>query len=346
MLISAITADPSIQPRDSLDPKRLEELTQILKDGAELAPVTVFFDGEIHWLADGFHRYQAHLITQRTEISVEVHQGTYREALIYGIQINAAHGLGLTLTERKQAARKLLLDPEWRTWNDSTITRICRIDRKTLLKIKHQILKDNESSSSEQASMFRKPPSPESLQTVSLGNPNDNQNEAVLQSVSLGNPKDSENPELLQSASLGNPKDSEKSSERNSSKVKVSRRGAKYEIDPTKIGQWRKQKLTGDELSKKLAEVVDITNTTQVINEILPPSLNTSSSEFRVLLVSYDSPLFADNGIEISLKAIHNGPAYALPMIFDQLMFHPPFAASVFKQAEELAKKSGRNFNN
>lgn len=53
-----------------------------MEDGQELKPVTVFYDGESYWLADGYHRYSAHRNQNKEAIACVVYSGTRRDAVL------------------------------------------------------------------------------------------------------------------------------------------------------------------------------------------------------------------------------------------------------------------------
>ena len=371
--LQSITVDTSIHPRENLNKEKLAEYGRVLLSGLDLEPLSVIFDGSVYWLADGFHRHEVYRKANRTHIPAEIRQGTRRDAILLGLERNIRHGLPLTRDERKGAARKMLLDPEWSKWSINHIAKLCGVAHKTVTNLRLSLDADRLNLTQDGPLNDREALEPSLLQIVSLDFPK-------IQSATNGNHRNEEHESKeADNLSLENAKIQNFTQDFDSgyefietdgpslenAKIEnlthepadpvtvklVSRGSQKYEINTAFIGRKSKSQKNSNS-SAEIVDItdtnetlyVDITSTTRVINEILPPSQ--SSPEFRVLLVSYDSPLFADNGIEISLKAIHNGPAYALPMIFDQLMFHPPFAASVFKQAEELAKKSGRNFNN
>ena len=54
-----IRRDGGTQPRKILDQAAVEAYAEAMKKGAVFPPVTVFYDGEEYWLADGFHRMSA-----------------------------------------------------------------------------------------------------------------------------------------------------------------------------------------------------------------------------------------------------------------------------------------------
>jgi hypothetical protein len=100
-----------------------------------LPPPTVFFDGEdgeVYWLADGFHRVQAYMVLEHTEIVCDVRKGGKRDATLFSLGANATHGLRRTNEDKRRAVLTMLNDPEWRTWSDSEIARHCNVSDKTV----------------------------------------------------------------------------------------------------------------------------------------------------------------------------------------------------------------------
>jgi len=56
--IDRISTDGT-QSRAELNDTVIDEYVEAYKEGIELPPVDVYFDQEIYWLADGFHRLKA-----------------------------------------------------------------------------------------------------------------------------------------------------------------------------------------------------------------------------------------------------------------------------------------------
>jgi hypothetical protein len=81
--------------------------------GAVFPPIVVFFDGAEYWLADGFHWIIAAEELGLAEIDTDVREGTQRDAILYAVGANAAHGLKRTNRDKRNAVTILLKDPEW-----------------------------------------------------------------------------------------------------------------------------------------------------------------------------------------------------------------------------------------
>lgn len=126
----AIRMDGGTQPRAAISMAVAEEYAEAIVQGADLPPVVVFFDGEEYWLADGFHRLIAHQLIGLAEIAAEVHVGARREAILYCVGANAAHGMRRTNEDKRRAVMILLGDPEWAEWSDREIARRCAVDHK------------------------------------------------------------------------------------------------------------------------------------------------------------------------------------------------------------------------
>lgn len=116
--IDVIRLDGGTQIRVGLNEKYVAELMESL---AGLPAPTVMFDGAAYWLADGFHRYAAHLAAKRKKITCLVRHGSKRDAVKYGLQANAKHGLRRSSQDKRKAVETCLADSEWSKLSDREI---------------------------------------------------------------------------------------------------------------------------------------------------------------------------------------------------------------------------------
>lgn len=137
--IADIRTDGGTQPRAQLDMATLIEYTEAMQNGATFPPVTVYYDGDAYWLADGFHRLHAAQDAGRGTLAAEVRQGTRRDAVLYSVGANAAHGLRRTNADKRRAVETLLADSEWRQWSDREIARRAAVDFKTVGNIRREL---------------------------------------------------------------------------------------------------------------------------------------------------------------------------------------------------------------
>lgn len=125
--IVVIRRDGGTQPREGINEATVKEYAEDLKDGAVFKPVTVFYDGQTYWLADGYHRIAAAEENGDLDFPVEVHQGTQRDAILFSVGANADHGLRRSNTDKRRAVNRLLNDAEWSKWSDREIAKHCRV---------------------------------------------------------------------------------------------------------------------------------------------------------------------------------------------------------------------------
>lgn len=127
LMVDAIRIDGGTQPRVEISEKDVSEYAEAMRDGAEFPPVVTFFDGVDYWLADGFHRWHAARRAGLTGIAATVQQGTKRDAVLYSVGVNGAHGIKRTNADKRKAVMTLLNDTEWREWADWEIARRCAV---------------------------------------------------------------------------------------------------------------------------------------------------------------------------------------------------------------------------
>lgn len=133
--LSKVRIDGELQPRAELNQDTIAEYAEAYKSGANLPPVTLFFDGSSYWLADGFHRYNAARDAGRTTIYEEIIPGTLRDAILYSLSANSKHGLRRSNADKKKAVKTLLDDPEWSMWPQAKIAETCGVTREYVNRV-------------------------------------------------------------------------------------------------------------------------------------------------------------------------------------------------------------------
>jgi hypothetical protein len=139
--LGLICIEDKLRSRAAYDHAVIAEYAAALAEGAAFPPVVVFFDGESHWLADGFYRVFAAQVAELDAVDATVRAGSFSDALLYSAGANTRHGLRRTNADKRLAVRKLLEDPEWSKWSDREIARQCAVDNSFVSKL-HKELDD------------------------------------------------------------------------------------------------------------------------------------------------------------------------------------------------------------
>lgn len=133
--IKAIQTDGGTQSRTAINESVVADYCDALVSGAEFPPVCVFFDGAEYWLADGFHRFHAHNKAGRASIVADVRDGTKRDAVLFSLGANHAHGLRRSSEDKRKAVETMLADDEWATWPHSRIAANCAVTREYVSRV-------------------------------------------------------------------------------------------------------------------------------------------------------------------------------------------------------------------
>lgn len=136
--LAQIRINGGTQPRASLHGETVREYAEAMLEGAIFPPVTVFYDGNGYWLADGFHRFEAAKLNGALDILAEIKQGTRRDAILYSVGANAAHGMRRTNADKRRAVDVLLRDEEWGKWSASEIGRRCNVSHDFAARLKNE----------------------------------------------------------------------------------------------------------------------------------------------------------------------------------------------------------------
>ena len=125
--LAGVKLDRACQPRVAIDEVLVAEYSEAMRAGDVFPAIVVFFDGADHWLADGFHRYHAARRAEQDFLAAELHTGIRRDAVLYSVGANLAHGARRTNRDKRRAVETLLSDPEWALWTNREIARQCGV---------------------------------------------------------------------------------------------------------------------------------------------------------------------------------------------------------------------------
>lgn len=137
--IDKIRTDGGTQARAALSEETIGNYTAALMMGDRFPPITVFFDGEFHWLADGFHRLEAHRRAGNPAIWADYRRGTRRDAVLYAAGANAQHGLPRNNADKRRAVEVVLQDPEWAKWSDREIAERVAVSHTLVATIRREL---------------------------------------------------------------------------------------------------------------------------------------------------------------------------------------------------------------
>jgi len=127
--VAQLRFDTDVQCRASIDSGTVTEYKEALTANVVFPPLVVFYDGAVHWVADGFHRGSAYRESGAAKCPCDVRQGTKRDAILYAVGANTGHGLRRSNADKRRAVETLLKDAEWSGKSDEWIATKCGVSR-------------------------------------------------------------------------------------------------------------------------------------------------------------------------------------------------------------------------
>ena len=137
--MEAIRADHQAQPRAEMNVALVEQYAADMGAGAAFPALTVFFDGVVHWIADGFHRFASAQKLGLAEIDCDVRAGDLRDAILFSCSANATHGYRRSNDDKRRAVHRMLADFEWGKWSDREIGRRCGVDHEMVGNVRRSL---------------------------------------------------------------------------------------------------------------------------------------------------------------------------------------------------------------
>jgi hypothetical protein len=125
--IKSLTADLSLQIRGGINPKKVQQYQQIIREQEFMDALDIFYEEPISdktkfLIADGFNRTMAYEGVGTEKIPCRLHVGTHSDALKFALKANGHHGAQLTSAEKRSACEKAVLDAEVSALTDKQIS--------------------------------------------------------------------------------------------------------------------------------------------------------------------------------------------------------------------------------
>lgn len=137
--LSEIKLNKQTQSRIAINQDVVAAYCDAMLEGDTFPALTAFFDGIDYYLVDGYHRYFASKKAGNTEVSVDIHNGSLRDAILYAVGVNKDHGLQRSHEDKRKAVMTLLDDLEWSEWTDTAIARQCNVSSMTVGRIRKSL---------------------------------------------------------------------------------------------------------------------------------------------------------------------------------------------------------------
>lgn len=138
--IEKIRADGGTQTRAELRIDTIEEYAESMRTGAVFPPIDVFVDSKgNHWLADGFHRYQAGCRAEVSHLLATIHKGELRDAIWFALSANSKNGLQRTNLDKRRAVEMALADGAWKELNDDALAKHIGVHQTFVNRVRNEL---------------------------------------------------------------------------------------------------------------------------------------------------------------------------------------------------------------
>ena len=122
-IVNIVADHEETQAREKMNAQTVKHYKELMQEGTKFPPLDVFKSGKDYILADGFHRLQAMMDAGIGKCDVKIREGGKREAILFSLSANSAHGLTRTSEDKRRAVHALLTDEEWSKCSDREIAK-------------------------------------------------------------------------------------------------------------------------------------------------------------------------------------------------------------------------------
>lgn len=137
--IKLLQLETDVQSRVTITKSVVDEYANAMMVGVQFPPPDVFRSGGKYYLSDGFHRVMATKKIRIGTMKVRIHDGGFRDAILFAVGANATHGIRRTNADKRKAVTTLLTDNKWEAWSDCKIAEVCAVSQTFASKVRREL---------------------------------------------------------------------------------------------------------------------------------------------------------------------------------------------------------------
>lgn len=155
--LSDLQLDKSIQSREKINTKKVDEYSELIKEGFEFDSFISVIKDETESgkfiLIDGFHRMEAYRRNSKQIINCNVMRATYKDESENNIEVNDSkyvslfsilgnrkHGLPRTNADKRKAIRLVLTHPDFENCSDNQVHKVCIVSREIVKDVRNELI--------------------------------------------------------------------------------------------------------------------------------------------------------------------------------------------------------------
>jgi hypothetical protein len=150
-----LRTDGGTQYRDGIDDETMREYLDAIKDGAVFPPIETVFDGQHHWVVDGFHRLAAYSRRGCPFITVSCIQGSLEEARLLALGANAQHGLRRDSKTKRRIVQQALQHPAFKGESNYVIAKFCGVSFPFVAAVRNPEIKERQKKNRDRSNANR-----------------------------------------------------------------------------------------------------------------------------------------------------------------------------------------------
>lgn len=145
----SLRTDGGTQYRDEIEEETMRDYLDAMKDGAVFPPIETVFDGQHHWVIDGFHRLAAHCRRGSPSIKVTCIHGTLEEARLLALGANTQHGLRRDTKTKRRVVEEAIHHPAFKEESNYAIAKFCGVSQPFVAAMRNPEAKERQAANNE-----------------------------------------------------------------------------------------------------------------------------------------------------------------------------------------------------
>ena len=138
MPLDLIRLSPKLQWRP-MEREKIDLYAELMQDGVIFPPIEVVFDGQDHWVWDGFHRVHSTAQTGGTEIMCNIQVSNFEQAVWLSYSSNGDHGIPRPKGSVKMILEDLLNNPKFAKKSTKQIAMHVHCSQRSVQVVRQQI---------------------------------------------------------------------------------------------------------------------------------------------------------------------------------------------------------------